>query len=69
MTYAIHMLICHLYKIKFNVKKSLGIKIGSQPFMSEVLYVGKSKIVWVKHLGDCVNSDMTEETDCDMKCT
>ena len=51
------MLICHLYEIKFNVKKSLGIKIGGQPFMSEVLYVGKSKIVWVssvKHLGDYV---------------
>ena len=37
----------YMYEIKFNAKKSLGIKIGSHPFMSEVLYLGKSKIEWV----------------------
>ena len=38
--------------------------------MSEVLYLGKSRIEWVssvKHLGNYVISDMTDKTDCDMK--
>ena len=40
--------------------------------MSENLYLGKSRIEWVysvKHLGNYVNSDMTDKTDCDMKCS
>ena len=40
--------------------------------MSEVLYLGNSRIEWVssvKHLGNYVNSDMTDKTDCDMKCS
>ena len=38
--------------------------------MSEVLYLGKSRIEWVssvKHLGNYVN--MADKTDCDMKCS
>ena len=38
--------------------------------MSEVLYLGISRIEWVssvKRLGNYVNSDMTDKTDCDMK--
>ena len=40
--------------------------------MSEVLYPGKSRIERVssvKHLCNYVNSDMTDKTDCDMKCS
>ena len=40
--------------------------------MSEVLYLDNSRIEWVssvKHLGNYVNSDMTDKTDCDMKCS
>ena len=61
-----------MYDIKFNAKKSLGIKFGGQPVMSEVLYLDKSRIKWacgVKHLGNYVNSDMTDKTDCDIKCS
>ena len=64
-----------MYDIKFNAKKSLGIKFGGQPVMPEILYLGKSRIEWVssvKHLGNYVNSDitdMTDKTDCDMKCS
>ena len=61
-----------MYDIKFNAKKSLGIKFGGQQVMSEVLYLGNSRIEWVssvKHLGNYVNSDMTDKTDCDMKCS
>ena len=61
-----------MYDIKFNAKKSLGIKFGSQQVMSEVLYLDNSRIEWVssvKHLGNYVNSDMTDNTDCDMKCS
>ena len=61
-----------MYDIKFNAKKSLNIKFGGQPVMSEILYLGKSRIEWissVKHLGNYVNSDMTDKTDCDMKCS
>ena len=61
-----------MYDIKFNAKKSLGIKFGSHQVMSEVLYLGNSRIEWVssvKHLGNHVNSDMTDKTDCDMKCS
>ena len=57
--------------IKFNAEKSLGIKFGGQPVTSEVLYLGKSIIEWVssvKHLCNYVNSDVTDKTDCDMKC-
>ena len=37
-----------MYDIKFNAKKSLGIKFGGQPVMSENLYLGKSRIdEWV----------------------
>ena len=60
-----------MYDIKFNAKKSLGIKFGGQQVMSEVLYLGNSRIEWVssvKHLGNYVNCDMTDKTDCDMKC-
>ena len=38
-----------------NAKKSLGIKFGGQQVMSEVLYLGNSRIEWVssvKHLGN-----------------
>ena len=62
-----------MYNIKFNAKKSLGIKFGGQPrqpVMFEVLYLGKSKIEWVssvKHLSNYVNSDMTDNSDCDTK--
>ena len=61
-----------MYDIKFNAKKSLGIKFGCEPVMSEILYLGNSRIEWVssvKHLGNYVNSDMTDKTDCDMKCS
>ena len=61
-----------MYDIKFNAKKSLGIKFGGQPVMSEIVYLGKSRIEWVssvRHLGNYVNSDMTDKTDCDMKCS
>ena len=61
-----------MYDIKFNAKKSLGIKFGGQQVMSEVLYLGNSRIEWVssvKHLSNYVNSDMTDKTDCDMKCS
>ena len=61
-----------MYNIKFNAKTSLGIKFGGQPVMSEVLYLGKNKIEWVssvKHLSNYVNSDMTDKSDCDMKCS
>ena len=61
-----------MYDIKFNAMKSLGIKFGGQPIMSEVLYLGKSRIEWVssvKHLGNYVNNDMTDKTDRDMKCS
>ena len=37
-----------------------------------ILYLGNSRIEWVssvKHLGNYVNSDMTDKTDCDMKCS
>ena len=57
--------------IKFNAEKSLGIKFGGQPVTSEVLYLGKSRIEWVssvEHLCNYVNSDVTDKTDCDMKC-
>ena len=40
--------------------------------MSEVLHLGKSRIEWVtsvNHLGNYVNSDMTDKTGCDMKCS
>ena len=40
--------------------------------MSKALYLGRSKIEWVsnlKHLGNYVNSDVTDETECDMKCS
>ena len=60
-----------MYDIKFNAKKSLGTKFGGQQVMSEVLYLGNSRIEWVssvKQLGN-VNSDMTDKTDCDMKCS
>ena len=33
-----------MYDIKFNAKKSLGIKFGGQQVMSEVLYLGNSRI-------------------------
>ena len=33
-----------MYDIKYNAKKSLGIKFGGQPIMSEILYLGKSRI-------------------------
>ena len=55
-----------------NLMLRNGIKFGGQPVMSEVLYLGKSRIEWVrsvKHLGNYVNSDMTDKTDCDMKCS
>ena len=61
-----------MYDIKFNSKKLLGIKFGGQPVKSEILYLGKSRIEWVssvKHLDNYVNSDMTDKTDCDMKCS
>ena len=61
-----------MYDIKFNAKKSLGIKFGGQPVMSEMFCLGKSRIKWVssvKHLGNYVNSDMTDKTDCDIKCS
>ena len=62
-----------MYDIKFNAKKSLGIKFCGQPIVSENLYLGKSRIdEWVssvKHLGNYVNSDMTDKTDYDMKCS
>ena len=41
-------------------------------YMFEVLFLDKSRIEWVsseKHLGIYVNSDMTDKTDCDMKCS
>ena len=50
----------------------LGIKFGGQPVMSENLYLGKIRIEWVssvKHLGNYLNSDMTDKTDCNMKCS
>ena len=56
------------YDIKFNAKKSLGIKFGGQPVMSEILYLGKIRIEWV-YLGNYVNNDMTDKTDCDVKCS
>ena len=59
-----------MYDIKSNTKKSLGIKFGGQPVMSEVLNLGKSRIEWVssvKHLGNYVNSDMAHKIHCDMK--
>ena len=40
--------------------------------MSEVLYPGKIRIEWVssvKHLGNYVNSDITDKIDCDIKCS
>ena len=40
--------------------------------MPEVLYLVKSKIEWVSsvnRLGNYVNSDMTDKTDCDIKCS
>ena len=61
-----------MYDIKFNAKKSLGIIFGGQQVMSEVLYLGNSGIEWVssvKHLGNYVNSDMTDKINCDMKCS
>ena len=66
----IYNLFSDMYAKEFNAKKSLGIKFGGQPVMSEVLYLGKSRSEWVssvKHLGNYVNSGMTEKTDCDMK--
>ena len=33
-----------MYDIQFNAKKSLGIKFGGQPVMSEVLCLAKSRI-------------------------
>ena len=36
-----------MYAIKFNAKKSLGIKFGGHPMMSEILYLGKNRIEWV----------------------
>ena len=61
-----------MYDIKFIDKKSLGIKFGCQQVISEVLYLSKSRIEWVssvKQLSNYVNSDMTDKTDCDMKCS
>ena len=36
-----------MYDIKFNAMKSLGMKFAGQQVMSEVLYLGKSRIEWV----------------------
>ena len=61
-----------MYDIKFNAKKSPGIAFDGQPVMSEVLYLSKSRIEWVsslKHLGNYMNTDRTDKTDCDMKCS
>ena len=43
--------------------------VVNQPVMSEVLHLGKRRIEWVssvKHLGNYVNSDMTDKTDRNM---
>ena len=60
-----------MYEIKFNAKKSLGIKFGGQQVMSEVFILVKVELNGsvVKHLGNYMNSDMTVKTDCDMKCS
>ena len=44
-----------MYDIKFNAKKSLGIKFGGQQIMSEVLYLGNSRIEWVSNDNDNEN--------------
>ena len=56
--------------LNLMLRNHLCIKFGGQQVMSEVLYLGKSRIEWVssvKHLGNYVNSDMTDKTD--MKCS
>ena len=65
-------LFADIHDIKFNAEKSLGIKFGGQQVMSENFYLGKSRIECissVKHLDNYVISDVTDKTDCDMKCS
>jgi hypothetical protein len=54
------------YHVTFNSKKSMCMCIGSNTLPGAVIHVNGSPIQWkdsVKHLGNIVNSSLTDETD------
>ena len=68
--------ICNSFALEhdliFNSKTSLAIKYGEGVFDNEAVYLGENRIIWVdsvRHLGNFINSDLTDATDCRMKCS
>ncbi len=60
------------YDLKFNSKKSLGIKFGSALESDEIIMLNKEPIKWVseiKHLGNYINDQLSDKLDCSMKCS
>ena len=56
----------------FNSKKSLAIKYGKEVNDTEYVLLGQNRINWVdsvKHLGNYFNTQLSDSTDCVMKCS
>lgn len=54
----------------FNAKKTLGIKYGDPVTSTEKIYLADTVIKWVdkvRHLGNFINSDLSDKSDCGAK--
>ena len=59
------------YLITFNCKKTQCIKFGDPVCPDEIASINGSCIKWVdhvRHLGNYVSNDLSDDYDCKMKC-
>ena len=57
------------YRVKFNPKKTFGIQFGKHKQCN--ITINGSQIEWqrsVKHLGNTINSRLSDDDDCKVKC-
>ena len=60
------------YNIVFNAKKTMGIKFGAPVSQQDSVYLNDNIIQWrdqVRHLGNIVNSNLSDLPDCKVKCS
>ena len=60
------------YLITFNSKKTLCIKFGETVTQTERAIINGCQIQWVdsvRHLGNYVSMDLSDDIDCKMKCS
>lgn len=58
------------FDLKFNCKKSMGIKFGGSLETNETISLGNEPIAWVeevRHLGNFINNKLSDKVDCDVK--